>query len=418
VAKAPRNTSLAIVYPPQQLFECRDCPARCCRSGWAIPVSPETAHFMLNDAELRARLVGRAPAVLAAGTLPMVERDRQLQCVFLDDDMLCAVQKKHGHHAIPQACQAFPFGFMNDEERRPVAQLSRYCPSIRDNYGKPLAEQVQPKLAQAGGAKPLAARMGLKSGRTLPSEQYLLLASAWRELFRDNPARAVVHAYELTDRVDELLQPAAPSGQEVSEALADAKRAHLVSDLPRRRRPTFAARLFFAHVLGSLSYPVRTLVPFNARRPSLVAQIGAGWSKLRWLLGFGGADLLHVAGRVPLGAIDRVERFLGGPLSEPVNAYLQELIDRRQPFARQTYLSRALVDLGLVVAIVSRYARARAAAAGLSQVRSSDVAEGIGIAELTLSHQAFGEQGFVLSQLRLSLMSDPGAFRRFLASEA
>jgi len=76
-----------------------------------------------------------------------------------------------------------------------------------------------------------------------------------------------------------------------------------------------------------------------------------------------------------------------------------------------------LVDLAFAVAIISRSARARAAAAGLEQVRPADVAEGIGIAELTLSHRGGAEQGSVLSQLELKLMGDPQAFRRFLASE-
>jgi lysine-N-methylase len=414
VAKAQRKTSLAIVYPEKQKFECRDCPARCCRSGWAIPVSPETAHFILQDEELKRRLIGRGPAILASGTLPMVERERLLQCVFLDDDLLCAVQKKHGHAAIPDACQAFPFGFMNDEEQRPVAQLSRYCPSIRDNYGKPVGDAVQVKLKQAGGSKPLAPRMGLKSGRTLPKEQYLQVAEVWRELLRDNPADAVMRAYEVTDRFDEELKPAAPSNEQVREALA-AARAQKSAPLSRRKAG-FSARLLFAHLFGSLTYPVRLLTDFAVRKPTLALRLRTGFIKLRWLLGLGRADLLHVPGSVPLGAIERVARFLDTPLAEPINAYLRELLDRRQPFARQTYLVRALVDLGFAVALISRYARARAAAAGLSQVREADVAEGIGIAELTLSHDA--EQGMVMLQLRHQLMSDPNAFRKLLASEA
>ncbi len=414
MAKAQRKTSLAVVYPAEQKFECRDCPARCCRSGWAIPVSPETAHFILHDEELRQRLTGRGPAILASGTLPMVERERVLQCVFLDDDLLCAVQKKHGHSAIPEACQAFPFGFMKDEQQRPVAQLSRYCPSIRDNYGKPLAEVVQDKLKQAGGAKPIAPRMGLKSGRTLPKEQYLLLADAWRELLHDNPADAVMHAYELTDRFDEALKPSEPSTEQVRQALAAA--AEQPSSPLARRNAGFSARLLFAHLFGSLTYPVRLLTDFAVRRPTLLARLQAGLIKLRWLFGLGRAELLHVPGKVPLGAIERVARFLDTPQAQPINAYLRELLDRRQPFARPTYLARALVDLGFAVALISRYARARAAAAGLSQVREADVAEGIGIAELTLSHDA--EQGMVMSQLRLQLMSDPDAFRKLLASEA
>lgn len=408
-----KRKPLPVVHPPEQLFECRDCAARCCR-GRVVPVTPEVAQRLLADAELRERLVGLGPTLLAGGTLPMVEREGQLQCCFLDDDLLCAVQKKHGHDALPAACQAFPFGFMKDEQQRPVAQLSRYCPSIRENYGKPLADSVQEKLAQAGGAKPLAARMGLKSGRTLGTEQYLLVAEAWRELCQGNPAQALARAYALTDAFDERLEAADASRAQVQATLKRAQREVAVSPLAASG-PGFSARLFFSHVLGGLSYPARLLSVAAARRPGFWLRVRAAWVSFCWLLGGGSAQLLHVRDPVPLGRIDRVARFLGGPLAEPINAYLRELLARRQPFARQTYLTRVLVELAFAVAIISRFARARAAAEGLEQVRAADVAEGIGIAELTLSHGA--QQDSMLSQLELKLMGDPQAFRRFLASE-
>jgi lysine-N-methylase len=347
----------------------------------------------------------------------MVERARQLQCAFLDDDQLCAVQKKHGHSALPAACQAFPFGFMQDEEKRPVAQLSRYCPSIRENYGEPIARVLASKLTQAGGAKPLTVRMGLKSGRTLPQEQYLLLAAAWREVLRGNVAAAVLRAYHLTDRFDELLPSSSSSRAEAEAALTKARDAS-APELVRAKRPSFSARLLFALVLGGLSYPVRVILDSAVRRPGTLTRWRAAWTKLQWFLGLGRVDLLHVERPVALGRIDDVAPFLDAPAAEPIHAYLRELIDRRQLFARQTYLARALVELGLAVTVISRYARARASAEGLTAVRPSDVAEGIGVAELTLSHQSAEREGYVLSQLRLKLMSDPDAFRQLLASEA
>lgn len=415
MAKASRKSSLSIVYPAERLFECRDCAARCCR-GWAIPVSPEEAHALLSDEELRARLTGKAPAILAGGTLPMREHSGQLQCVFLDEDELCSVQKKHGHGALPAACQAYPFGFMQDEQKRPVVQLSRYCPSIRDNYGKPLGTIVEAKLSQVGGAKPLAARMGLKSGRTLPSEQYLALVEHWRALLSGNPAEAVLRAYDFTDRFDERLNAKEPKLSEVRQSIDALAADSRELPTPPRGKLGFSARLFFAHLLSTLSYPVRVSLPAAVQRPSWGKRLAASWVQLKWLLGLGKVDLLH-AGQVRLGQIAHVAPFLSGKQAEPINDYLRELLERRQPFGRQTYLSRVLVDLGLAVALISRYARARAAAEGLREVRKMDVAEGIGAAELCLSHQATEGESTVLSQLRLKLMSDPDAFRRFFGSE-
>lgn len=347
----------------------------------------------------------------------MIEKNRQLSCVFLDDDDRCAIHVKYGHEALPAACQAYPFGFVKNERGEIATLMSRFCPSIRDGYGEPLTlRRVEEKLAQAGGAPSLAARMGLKSGRTLGLEHYTRLADAWAELLSDHPAEGVVTAYELTDALDAALEQPDPSTEALLASLDAARartgRVRLVS----RKKPRFLARLFFAQTLGFLSYPSRLLTEASARRPTLSQKLGALWNRATWLLGIGRADLLHVPRPVPIAAIDRVPTFLGGELGARVNEYLRELIERRQPFTRQTYLSRVLVDLGLVTALISRYARARAAADHRAQVATSDVLEGIGVAELLITRPSATESG-VLANLRLRLMSEPESLREFLASE-
>jgi lysine-N-methylase len=416
VKSGRRKTSLAIAYSPEQRYECRDCPARCCRT-WSVPVSPEVAHRAIHDPELRARLHGRAPAILAGGTLPMVEKDRQLTCVFLDEDDRCAFHKKYGHEALPAACQAYPFGFVKSERGAIQTLVSRRCPSIRDGYGEPLTQRrVEEKLAQAGGARSLAARMGLKSGRTLVLEHYTRLADVWRELFVDHPIEAVVTAYELTDALDAAIEQPEPDTKSFVDSLDTARERTPRARLSPRKKPRFLARLFFAHTLGALSYPSRLLTDAAALRPTLGQKLGALWNRLTWLLGFGSADLLYVERPVPIRAIERVPRFLGGELGARVNEYLREVVERRQLFTRQTYLTRVLVDLGLIAALVSRFARASAAAHERGEVALSDVLEGIGVAELLVTHQ-LGSESAVLANLRLRLMSEPETFRDFLASE-
>jgi lysine-N-methylase len=415
MARAPK--ALRIVYPETQNYACRDCPARCCRTPWGIPVSPEVALVVLEDPELRPRLVGRAPGILASGTLPMREHDGQLQCVFLEDDLLCGLQKRHGHQALPQACQAYPFGFMKNEAGDAVALLSRHCPSIRDNYGEPLGPQIREKLEQAGGARTLAPRMGLQSGKTLTAGQYTSLVDTWKQLFlAGSPLVGLSRAYAELEAFDAAW---ASSGVEdgVPGAVETVRQSLEVAPLPHRRRPAFAARLFFAHQLGNLSYPSRVLMPFAVSRPGIWQRLRSYGNKLAWLLGRGRVDLLYVTGRVPLGRIDSIPPFLSGPWGELVGSYLAEVLERRQAFVRQTYLSRVLVDLGLMAVLVSRFARASAAGHGRVEVAKADVLEGIGVADLLVAHQADVAQSAVLSHLRLQLMSDPGAFRRFLASE-
>lgn len=416
---ARRKADLAIVYPEGQRYACSNCPARCCKT-WGIPVAPEVAHTILQDPELRQRLVGRAPGVLAGGTLPMVERNGELQCVLLDDDDLCSLQKRHGHGALPAACQAYPFGFVKNERQQIVAQLSPHCPSIRDNVGEPLSGIVRTKLKESGAPLALAPRMGLRSGRTLPTAQFAVVVDAWRKLVADKtPLEALVQSYELTDAFDEALSEGKEfTARDVEQALAEAKARveEGFAPLPRRKGPTWHGRLFYAHVLGGLSAPSRLLVPYAAARPTFWQRVGAWGNKLAWLFSAGSVDLLYVPGRVRVRRIDAVPTFLGGPLGSLVSDYVGRVLEGRQLFTRQTYLARVLVDLGLGVAVISRFARARALGHGRTEVERADVLEGIGIADLLFAHRA-DTKNPVIDNLRLTLMSDPEAFRRFLGSE-
>lgn len=412
--------ALRILYPEEQRYACRDCPARCCRTPWGIPVSPEVAHVILQDEELRTRLVGRAPGVLASGILPMIEKEGQLQCVLLEDDLLCGLQKRHGHQSLPQACQAYPFGFMKNEQGQEVALLSRHCPSIRDNTGEPLRDQIEQKLVQAGGSRSLTTRMGLPSGRTLSELQYVAVVRAWQQqLQAGSPLLGVLRAYSLTESFDQAL-PQSPrlENREIQAALDQAQGTLDSVRLEPRKKPTFQARLFYAHELGNLSYPSRVMTDFSVRRPTWGQRLGSWSSKLAWLFELGSVDLLYVPGRVPLGKIRRIPPFLEGEWGGLVRDYLVEVLERRQVFVKQTYLTRTAVDLGLMVALISRFARASAAGQKRSEVNRADVLEGLGVADLLMAHQADAVQSTVLAQLRLQLMSDTAAFSRFLASEA
>ena len=412
--------ALRIIYPEEQNYACRECPARCCRTPWGIPVAPEVAHRILQDEELRRRLVGRAPGILAGGTLPMIESERKLQCVFLEDDLLCGVQKRHGHSALPAACQAYPFGFVEDERGNTVTLLSRHCPSIRDNYGEPLLGQIQAKVGQAGGARALSDRMGLRSGRTLPRAQYLMLVDAWRELCSSqSPITAVLSCYALADHFDEALSGGSVfTDAQVHGALQQARQRTAVAALTPRRHPNFQARLFYAHELGNLCYPSRLLTEFAVTRPSWSQRVGSWQNKWNWLLQVGKVDLLYVAQPVRLRHLAKVPPFLEGELGNLVRNYLVEVLERRQVFVRQTYLTRVAVDLGLMVGLISRFARASAVGHGRLQVVKADVLEGMGVSDLLMAHQADARQSTVLANLRLHLMSTPAAVPRFLASEA
>jgi lysine-N-methylase len=411
-----RAKPLPILHPPGRNYACRDCPGRCCTS-WGIPVTPDERGRILTDSIARDRLGSRGTAILKAGILPMQERDGNLACVFLDEDMLCSLHRRHGHEFLPAPCQAFPFGFSENEHQQPVALLSRYCPSIRDNYGEPVETIISAKLKQAGGAAPMAEKMGLRSGRTLPRAQYVAVVEEWLRLLRaseDGPS-ALCRIYDFTDALDEALPPERrPGDQEIRQIIASTE----VSCEPLEAgRLGLSGRVMVSHLLGGICYPTRVMLAHRMTPITWWEKLRSWGNRLVWLLGVGKVQLLFVKSPVHVGRVRSVAAFLRGPLGKLVTEYLCEVLDRRQGMQKQTYLSRVIADLTLMTVLISHYARAAASAEGLTQAAERHVKEGIGIAELLFSHQSDAGQSVVLHQLRLNLMSNRADLRKLLAAE-
>ncbi len=414
-----KKKSLAIIYPEGQKYACRDCPARCCTSSWGIPVTSEECERILSDDEASSRLGERGTAILRAGVLPMREQNEQLACVFLDDDMLCSLHRKHGHEFIPAPCQAYPFGFSMNEKQQPVVLASRYCPSIRDNRGEPIDDLLAEKYEQVGGAPPMSEKMGLRSGRVLPRNQYVMLIEAWADALKtgSNVALSLANIFDLTETLDRGLPPTKrPTDQEIRLALAPEAEPASLKLTPGKL--TFGGRMLVAHLLGGICYPSRVMLAHRMTPIRFWEKVGSWGNRIRWLFGWGKVKLLFVERAVKVAEISRVAPFLGETLGRIVADYLVELVGRRQGMAKQTYLHRVIVDYALMTTLISRYARAAASAEGLSQVEERHVREGIGIAELLFSHQSDSGQSLVLQQLRLLLMSNRDDFRRLLAAES
>lgn len=348
----------------------------------------------------------------------MREENEKLACVFLDDDLLCSLHKKHGHEFIPAPCQAFPFGFSENEKGQPVALLSRYCPSIRDNYGEPVEDVISEKLKQAGGAAPMAEKMGLRSGRVLPRVQCAEVVEKWREILgKSNPVDALTRIYDFTDSLDDHLpRTKKPNDGELRIALEKAFEDSEALQLAPRKLG-FGGRVLLSHLLGGICYPSRVLLAHRMAPVTFGEKVRSWVNRLAWLFRVGSVKLLFVEVPVRVRSIDSIPGFLRSEAGRLVAEYLQELIDRRQGMQKQTYLSRVVTDMALMTTLISHYARAAASAERLTQVEPRHVKEGIGIAELLFSHQGDAGQSVVLHQLRLNLMSNPDDFRRLLAAE-
>jgi Fe-S-cluster containining protein len=139
VKQSVRRPAAKIISPPDQRFECRDCPARCCRLPWRVGLEPEEVDRYLADPWVRERAGDEGVPILERGVLPMREHDRKLQCVFLDDDGLQHAEAV-SHAAIPRSCQAFPFGFVRGEDgvldRAALAPLPLHPRQLRKAGGR------------------------------------------------------------------------------------------------------------------------------------------------------------------------------------------------------------------------------------------------------------------------------------------
>ncbi len=417
-AKAVRLT-----FAPEQRFECTSCPARCCQLPWAIRLLPEEVERYLGDPWVTERAGPEGLAVIERqSVLPVRERAGLPACVFLDDDDLCSLQKEFGHAFLPRSCQAFPFGFVRDEADRPTAQLSRLCPSVRDDYGAAAEPQLPAKLEQCGSDERMSKALATLDGTIVSQAQYLELCGRWeRELAQSSHAGASIAALLDATRAFEAALPGGVEriGDADFERALAAFDGHRAVPLTARAGSTFDARLLFAHVLGNLSRPARALLPHRIGPAGALLRIRAWMDKLSWMLERGAVDLLFVPKRVPLGRVRRVARFLGTGLGEPVGSYLAQVLSRRHVFSQPRHLLAVLLDLGLATAILSRFARCRAAADGRAQVEEADVREGIAVAELVLlSHASLHGPSPMLSRLRTAMLAAPERARGVLAVEA
>lgn len=133
--------NIRLEIPPWQKYTCQST-GLCCRRGLDISGFPA-------DKERLSRIdwTQKNPR-LAEGTL-FVEKskgfrlatDKDGACRFLNPDNLCLMHKEIGYSQKLLACKMFPFHFVHSAGRVHVSLLFS-CPTVIDNIGQPLTEQV------------------------------------------------------------------------------------------------------------------------------------------------------------------------------------------------------------------------------------------------------------------------------------
>lgn len=411
-------------HPTAQRYECSGCPARCCRQPWSSRVEPERIPRLLAEPLVRERVGAEGLSVLSGGILPMREKNGILECVFLDEDERCSLHKQFGHDFLPRGCQAFPFGFVRDEKDALVVQLSLLCPSIRDNYGKPLGKQLKAKLDQAGGPGRMSQRMATRDGRMLTRPQFLRVAEHWDSaLAKEAPLlQTLAQLFDWTTAFEQALssEPELVSDAAVDAAF-NAADAAPVEPLAPLEKSSYHARLLFSALLGNLCYPSRLRQPARLGKAPWwrFEALRALGNKRAFLQERGTVDLLFAPKPLALQKVKGIPRFLGGEEAKRVRDYLRLTLSRRQIFSEPRHLVGVLLDLALAAVLVSRYARCRAASAERGAVAHEDLNEAIGVAELTLlNHTAPSEQPKPVKDLRQLLLTERASLRGLLASEA
>ena len=128
-----------------QNYECTDCDGFCCRNGNRITVSTKKKEQLLSLEAVRETLqeknvaFSEYPLQADLWYLPIEELNGKQRCAFLDKEDLCVIHNQHGHEAKPDICKAYPFSYVEGQEEKQLAYTFQ-CKSIRENYGKPLAE--------------------------------------------------------------------------------------------------------------------------------------------------------------------------------------------------------------------------------------------------------------------------------------
>lgn len=390
------------LFNTNQLFECRDCPARCCKMPWKITIPEEEKLRYESELEwtqqrLREKKAAFREAENGEYMLPMQINKGRVACAFLEEDDLCGIQRRYGHERIPVTCQYYPFGFFQDANGTLRVVTSKLCPSIRDNYGAPIMLNIGEKFLQSGGeAYSLTEWMTLSSTTVLTQPQYLLLAEVWEELLQEEKSvgQALMACYDITSALAARFQ-----GYEVVEDEAWAVALEEESRMVRERRPELAG--FFgkrAHLyhrwesrfaLYIATY--RTVIPdtvLETFTPAEQRRFYFCYGSLLFQLVFrvGRIHCLFSEKPVPLRAVGKVRGILVHSQSQSLlRRYLCEVIHSGCLFASNRQLLVSLFNLGMAYALTGFFSRMQAAREGRKEASVTDLRDGVSAAEFALT---------------------------------
>ncbi len=413
---------MSLSFDSEQRFECRDCVSRCCAMPWVTVITREEKERLESREWIQEQLRTHGTELKPHGPndfkLPMLERHRRLECLFLDEDGLCSIHRKEGHEFLATSCQMFPFEFVSTPEGETVVALSHLCPSIRDNYGHPLAQTVEKRFDTIKRqAQPMSATFTLGHQTKLTTVQAMRIIARW-ETVLETPglplAEKLMHLYDFTAQVQEALRDqVSPSDEKVNEEI---QRWSPQPITPPVAPKTFLPNLLLALALYPIAYPARVapVVGFSMKRAISGIHLISKLVRHR-----GEIDLLYVTKPFPLESISSVASAAAeSSIQENLSRFLAHTLKRRNLFVGDRHLLEILLDLALSYAMVLRFARYRAAAEGRTKPIWSDAREGVSVAEFTfLFHANMNPSASILELLRGILADNRLSFENIVYAE-
>lgn len=101
------------------------CSSRCCR-GWRVAIDRDT-HEKFLALDDRDYIIEKLEFIEAENVFA-VKLKPDGSCPFLDDDLLCSIQKKHGENFLAAICQAYPRITYRLGEQTLEQSLTLTCP--------------------------------------------------------------------------------------------------------------------------------------------------------------------------------------------------------------------------------------------------------------------------------------------------
>ncbi len=186
-----KQATTAIIHTyPESRFTCHSCGV-CCRTFPRIPVDEKRAREIeANLSRIQELLPGEHIADVFCSDPDAETGERAIsrrptgECIFLTKNNTCAIHAALGEAAKPQVCRDFPYIFRRTP-RGLFVGLSFTCPTVRQNKGKPLSEQL-PQLQQwfqeAYRCDTIGETVGLDNSYTLEWQSYETLELAISDL--------------------------------------------------------------------------------------------------------------------------------------------------------------------------------------------------------------------------------------------